>query len=190
MKKKYQWTGYYFHWPSSFRWAWGKLCAMCSVFACTEAHYIDTTDSFCIHKDSPLCLTWTFPNSIQAAFQRREKGLQLICKLRSSTFQLYLAHASWNFQSDALGFERLGHSDEVINLLMGILCDLSRILTLPCVTRAVCTIKKYPTRSIKMWLFWQMRNEISYIIHSLLYAYSYGLSISYFVFFRHGIAAT
>lgn len=74
--------------------------------------------------------------SIQAAFQRREKGLQLICKLRSSTFQLYLAHASWNFQSDALGFERLGHSDEVINLLMGILCDLSRILTLPCVTRA------------------------------------------------------
>mmetsp|Transcript_19140 Transcript_19140/g.28500 ORF Transcript_19140/g.28500 Transcript_19140/m.28500 type:complete len:334 (+) Transcript_19140:193-1194(+) len=78
--------------------------------------------------------------SIRAAFERREKGLRFISKLRSSVFQLYLAHATWNFGGgsdvDVSGFERLDHSDEVINLLMDILCDLSRLLNLPCVTRA------------------------------------------------------
>lgn len=96
--------------------------------------------------------TFALLNSIRAAFGRREKGLRFISKLRSSVFQLYLAHATWNFGGgsdvDVSGFDRLGHSDEVINILMDILRDLSRLLNLPCVTRSVCASLNFPMKIV------------------------------------------
>lgn len=93
--------------------------------------------------------------SIGMAFTRREQALSHIARVRSSSFQLYLAHAiwtNWNGGSDrtnnngdnsalALGNDNnmmnwLNHADVVMGNLIGLCDELSRFLTLPTSSRS------------------------------------------------------
>jgi hypothetical protein len=85
--------------------------------------------------------------SIGMAFRRRERALNSIARLRSSSFQLYLAHSLWTNWDVAKGrivekniskdsFNWLEHCDLVLENLVGIGDELSRFLSLPTSSRS------------------------------------------------------
>lgn len=86
--------------------------------------------------------------SIGMAFRRRERALNSIARLRSSSFQLYLAHSLWtnwdvvkgrtveNIISSKEIFNWLEHCDLVLENLVGIGDELSRFLSLPTSSRS------------------------------------------------------
>lgn len=81
--------------------------------------------------------------AISMAFSRREQALVQIAQLRSAMMQLYIAHASWDWEFKDLGTGRertrldlVAHADRVHRDLVGIMHDLTRYLTMPNVTRA------------------------------------------------------
>lgn len=85
---------------------------------------------------TPLTVTITL------AFQRRERALYEISRIRSFCFQTYLAHAIWDWKSSK-GREAtmtsdkwLKHTDKVLEQLVGIGDELSRFLTLPTSSRS------------------------------------------------------
>lgn len=82
---------------------------------------------------TPLTVTITL------AFQRRERALYEISRVRSFCFQLYVAHGvwEWNGKDDQVSKdELLKHTDEVLEQLVGIGDELSRFLTLPTSSRS------------------------------------------------------
>jgi len=85
---------------------------------------------------TPLTVTITL------AFQRRERALYEISRIRSLSFQIYLAHAIWDWNSgkgrnNAMNNEKwLKHTDAVLEQLVGIGDELSRFLTLPTSSRS------------------------------------------------------
>ena len=74
------------------------------------------------------------------AFQRREMALFRISQVRSFSYQLYLAHTTWDWKNGR-GREQdksvdwLAHADGVLNQLVGIGDELCRFLTLPTASR-------------------------------------------------------
>jgi hypothetical protein len=82
--------------------------------------------------------------SIGLAFQRRELALRQIAILRSSCFQLYLAHASWDWGSNQIsGRQKTSgevnwqdNADRALGELIGMADELCRFLTLPSFSRA------------------------------------------------------
>ena len=85
---------------------------------------------------TPLTVTITL------AFQRRERALYEISRIRSLCFQIYLAHGIWNWDSSngrknaMTADEWLKHTDAVLEQLVGIGDELSRFLTLPTSSRS------------------------------------------------------
>ena len=74
------------------------------------------------------------------AFQRRERALLEIMRIRSSAFQLYMSHAMWDWGSSGNGrgkadMDWLNHTDKVLEHLIGMGDELSRFLTLPTTSR-------------------------------------------------------
>lgn len=79
--------------------------------------------------------------SITMAFQRREMALFRISQIRSFSYQIYLAHATWDWDSGTgreknVTFDWLAHSDDVMVQLIGIGDELCRFLTLPTASRS------------------------------------------------------
>jgi len=79
--------------------------------------------------------------AIRMSFKRREQGLHFIATLQATFLELYTAHAIWDWgglESARAKSEVdwLKHSDEAFMDIMGIASDLTRLLTLPDVTRA------------------------------------------------------
>lgn len=80
--------------------------------------------------------------SITMAFQRRERALQSIANFRSNAYQIYLAHACWDWSlgkgreksNDNLDY--LEHSDLVLSHLITMAREICEFLTLPTTTRA------------------------------------------------------
>ena len=85
---------------------------------------------------TPLTVT------ISMAFQRRERALYEISRFRSSCFQIYLAHAIWDWNSGDGKNQQMNrdqwivHTDQVLEHLVGIGDELSRFLTLPTSSRS------------------------------------------------------
>ena len=76
------------------------------------------------------------------AFQRRERPLIEIKRIRSNAFQIYLSHAIWDWPTASSGSGRdkakinwLDHTDKVLEQLIGMGDELSRFLTLPTTSR-------------------------------------------------------
>ena len=74
-------------------------------------------------------------SSITFAFNRREQALLRISQFRSFTYQIYLAHSTWDW-NDGTGrasadFDWVKHTDEVLVQLIGIGDEMCRFLTLP-----------------------------------------------------------
>jgi hypothetical protein len=81
--------------------------------------------------------------SVSMAFTRREQALFNIANIRTTSIELYAAHAvwDWGWQSSGTGRERsqvdwIEHSDKFIIQVCGICEELTRWLTLPNATRA------------------------------------------------------
>ena len=80
--------------------------------------------------------------SITMAFQRRERALQSIANFRSNAYQIYLAHACWDWSlgkgrektKDTMDY--LEHSDQVLSHLITMAKQICDFLTLPTTTRA------------------------------------------------------
>ena len=85
---------------------------------------------------TPLTVTITL------AFQRRERALYEIARVRSLCFQIYLGHAIWNWKAgsgrrEAMDQDKwIGHTDQVLEHLVGIGDELTRFLTLPTSSRS------------------------------------------------------
>mmetsp|Transcript_35068 Transcript_35068/g.52333 ORF Transcript_35068/g.52333 Transcript_35068/m.52333 type:complete len:371 (-) Transcript_35068:192-1304(-) len=87
-------------------------------------------------------------SSIGMAFGRREAALRAIAALRSTAYNIYSAHAIWDWRSPShtsakptgrdarTNFSSLHHSDQVLTTLIDMGQELAQILTLPCITRA------------------------------------------------------
>jgi hypothetical protein len=80
--------------------------------------------------------------AVTMAFKRREQALFNIANIRTTSIELYNAHAVWDWGKptgtgrDESDVDWLEHSDKFIIQLIGICEDLTRWLTLPNVTRA------------------------------------------------------
>jgi len=79
--------------------------------------------------------------AIRMSFTRREQSLYLIASLKSTFLEIYAAHALWNWGKDHCGraqseIDWVKHSDETISEMLGVTSDLTRLLTLPDVSRA------------------------------------------------------
>eukprot|EP00957_Ditylum_brightwellii_P133803 10202056-Ditylum_brightwellii.AAC.1 len=87
-------------------------------------------------------------SSIGMAFGRREAALRAIAALRSTAYNIYSAHAIWDWRGPShtsakptgrdarTNFSSLHHSDQVLTTLIDMGQELAQILTLPCITRA------------------------------------------------------
>mmetsp|Transcript_22765 Transcript_22765/g.34241 ORF Transcript_22765/g.34241 Transcript_22765/m.34241 type:complete len:395 (-) Transcript_22765:236-1420(-) len=87
-------------------------------------------------------------SSIGMAFNRREVALKAISVLRADAYNIYSAHANWDWRipnhttADPTGrdsrtkFSSLHHSDQVLTTLLDMGQELAQLLTLPCITRA------------------------------------------------------
>jgi hypothetical protein len=78
--------------------------------------------------------------AIGIAFRRRERALIDIARLRSFSYQIYLAHCLWDWGKPpdgraATNCDWLKHTDAVLEQLIGIGDELTRFLTLPTYTR-------------------------------------------------------
>lgn len=73
--------------------------------------------------------------SISFAFNRREQALLRISQFRSFTYQMYLAHSTWEWAGgkgrETANVNWIKHTDEVLIQLIGIGDELCRFLTLP-----------------------------------------------------------
>jgi hypothetical protein len=80
--------------------------------------------------------------AISIAFTRRERALIEIANFRSFSFQLYLVHTMWDWDTPPKGrasannMNWLNHGDEVLTNLVGIADELFRFLTLPTCSRS------------------------------------------------------
>jgi len=82
--------------------------------------------------------------SLGLAFGRREQALREIRIIRSCCFQMYNAHAIWNWNVKdpessgrvEAGINWLQHTDKVLDQLIGMGDELSRFLTLPTSSRS------------------------------------------------------
>jgi len=80
--------------------------------------------------------------SISFAFKRRELALRSLTDLKSTMLQIFIAHASWDWNAGAGrksysdNEKWIEHTDEVLACLLNIGDDLVRYLTLPCSSRA------------------------------------------------------
>lgn len=79
--------------------------------------------------------------SLQMSFTRREQALLRISQVRSFAYQIYLAHAFWDWDANGgragcRNVNWLDHSDAVMAQLIGIGDELSRFLSLPTSTRS------------------------------------------------------
>ena len=89
---------------------------------------------------TPLSLT------IGIAFKRRERALIEIAKFRSFAFQLFLAHALWNWdvegkekgRAGCIQMDWVGHADDVLTELTSMGDELCRFLTMPTSSRSRC----------------------------------------------------
>jgi hypothetical protein len=112
---------------------------------------------------TPLSVTITL------AFRRRERALYEISRIRSFCFQIYLAHAIWNWDSgrgrdNAMNEEGwLKHTDKVLEQLVGVGDELSRVLTLPTSSRSYHRMIKKGRREAANII------EVSYRLFDSLY---------------------
>lgn len=79
--------------------------------------------------------------SIGIAFRRREEALLDIAKIRSFSYQLYLAHCVWDWdtkggRAGCKSIDWLDHTDAVLTQLIGIGDELARFLSLPTASRS------------------------------------------------------
>jgi len=84
--------------------------------------------------------------SIGLAFKRRENALRNIALFRSCAFQVFLAHASWDWgnvcdsgrlkATDKQGYDWQDHADQCLAELIGMADELCSFLTLPSFSRA------------------------------------------------------
>mmetsp|Transcript_23593 Transcript_23593/g.34773 ORF Transcript_23593/g.34773 Transcript_23593/m.34773 type:complete len:333 (+) Transcript_23593:172-1170(+) len=85
-------------------------------------------------------------SSIKMAFRRRETALESIATLRATAYNIYSAHALWDWKDPSstqpsgratqTNFSSLHHSDEIAKTLILIGQELAKLLTLPCTTRS------------------------------------------------------
>lgn len=80
-------------------------------------------------------------SSLAMAFRRRESALLEISKVRSFSFQIYLAHALWDWPEDngragCANIDWVEHCDKVMAQLIGIADELCRFLSLPTSSRS------------------------------------------------------
>lgn len=77
--------------------------------------------------------------SLSMAFRRREQALYEISRIRSFSFQIYTAHALWDWDPPgraAANVDWLVHCDKVLAQLIGIGDELCRFLSLPTSSRS------------------------------------------------------
>lgn len=80
--------------------------------------------------------------SISFAFKRRELALRSLTDLKSTMLQIFIAHASWDWNAGAGRKSHsdkekwIEHADAVLTCLLNIGDELVRYLTLPCSSRA------------------------------------------------------
>jgi hypothetical protein len=78
-------------------------------------------------------------SSLSMAFTRREQALYEINRVRSLSFQIYTAHALWDWDPPgraAANVDWLAHCDKVLAQLIGIGDELCRFLSLPTSSRS------------------------------------------------------
>jgi hypothetical protein len=78
-------------------------------------------------------------SSLSMVFARREKALFEISRIRSFSFQIYTAHALWDWDPPgraAANVDWLVHCDKVLAQLIGIGDELCRFLSLPTSSRS------------------------------------------------------
>jgi len=80
-------------------------------------------------------------STLAMAFRRREQALYEISRVRSFSFQIYLAHALWDWpehggRAGCTNMNWLEHCDYVMAQLIGIGDELCRFLSLPTSSRS------------------------------------------------------
>ena len=73
---------------------------------------------------------------LRITFQRREDALQHISKMKACAMSIYTCHATWTWvykDETKPKLNRLKHSDECMELLVGFADTITRFLTLPLV---------------------------------------------------------
>ncbi|KAL9185767.1 hypothetical protein ACHAXT_003544 [Thalassiosira profunda] len=98
-----------------------------------------------------LAVITPLSQSISMGFTRREAALKALGRYRSAAYNLYVAHASWDWSASGKGKGRrgcvekedndahvdwLGHADETMSNLIHLADSLHQYLTLPTATRA------------------------------------------------------
>jgi hypothetical protein len=80
--------------------------------------------------------------SIGFAFNRREQSLQHLAVVKTTLWNIYSAHACWDWpkkgesERDRADLDWLDHGDKVLTAIMFLCQDLTRMLTLPNSSRA------------------------------------------------------
>ena len=80
--------------------------------------------------------------SIGMAFARREQALQHLAVVKTTLWNIYSAHACWDWPKsgkpgrEANDTDWIVHGDKVLNSILLLCQDLARMLTLPCASRA------------------------------------------------------
>ena len=80
-------------------------------------------------------------STLAMAFRRREQALLEVSRVRSFSFQIYLAHGLWdwpekNGRAGCANMDWLDHCDKVMAQLIGIGDELGRFLSLPTSSRS------------------------------------------------------
>ena len=89
----------------------------------------------CTYSHSALVIP--INTAIGFAFNRRERALDHIARIRSCSFQIYLSHCIWDWGNVAKSGRALQdvnwleHTDMVLDQLIGLGDELARFLTLP-----------------------------------------------------------
>jgi len=98
-------------------------------------------------------------SSLTVSFTRRESALAQIADFKVTMINLLSAHVFWdwcNIKSKPSGraacnVDWLQHIDEVLYSMIHVFCELTRLLTLPNVSRARHHIFPYGRNNTKMW---------------------------------------
>ena len=108
--------------------------------------------------------------TIGIAFKRRERALIEIAKFRSFAFQLFLAHALWNWDVEGKDKGRagtkmdwVGHADDVLTELIQMGDELCRFLTMPTSSRSRHRVTKSGRREAARTA------EVAYRLYDSLY---------------------
>ena len=85
-----------------------------------------------------IALVIPINTAIVFAFNRRERALNHISRIRSCSYQIYLSHCIWDWGNttnpgrvSTSDVHWLEHTDQVLQELIGLGDELSRFLTLP-----------------------------------------------------------